>query len=144
MDSTGWLGAEIEFVYVRGPRGAILPTMIRVGCHAVVGDFIAQGDALRRSAQYNRVIRKLRSLQARLDVLLQSGSVHHAQVHGSYRLLSRLDNLIATRQSENMGHGVVRPAVLDREIGILYGWYAYHESVIANAIANAEPQSGLS
>jgi hypothetical protein len=39
-----------------------------------------------------------------------------------------------------MGHGVVSPAVLDREIEVLYGWYAYHESVVAGA----EQQRGLS
>jgi len=136
IDDTGALRDGIELHYVPGPGQTIQPTMARVGRDAIVDDILAHGDVIGRATRYNGALGKLRSLWDRLIALikrtpqpLKPGSA----VWRSYQELRKLDDLIALRQSARMGHGVVSPEILDREIEFLEGYRAHHEAIVANA-----------
>jgi len=136
IDDTGALRDGIELHYVPGPGQTIQPTMVRVGRDAIVADILAHGDVIGRVTRYNGALGKLRKLWDRLVALLkrtpqpfQPGS----PVWRSYQELAKLDDLIALRQSARMGHSVVSPEILDREIEFLEGYRAHHEAIVANA-----------
>lgn len=115
FDDTGWLRGEVDLIFTKNPDGTIWPVKVRVGREATDEDVLARGGPVARCAQYNAAIRTLRQLGERLAQSVQQGRITLAPgspVEYAYRVLSRLDELIARRQLSTMGHGTVCIATL--------------------------------
>lgn len=117
VDETGWLRG-IELNYTRGPGSTIRPVALRIGRHTPYDKLLTSGGIIGRCARYNDALHELRRLATRLEAIarpprlaLEPGSA----IWQARRELSRLDDLIGSRQQARMGHGVVNLATLTEE-----------------------------
>lgn len=136
LDHTGWLRDGIELRYVRGPEGTIRPTMVRFGHEAIIDEALAHDGVIGRSTRYNEAIGELRKLWERLDALVRWRRIPldpGSAVRDAYQSLRRLDELVASRQSVRMGHGVVSVETLDHEIVFFQRYHAHLLRTVAAA-----------
>ena len=123
IDASGWLNSPaIELRYALGVDRGIEPRLLRVAGDANVVGLLAL-DVRRQCDRYNVALRELRALRRRFEALIQRTPIEPT-VEAAYQHLSKLDDTIARRQAQRMGHGAVMLATLDDEIAF---WERYHE-----------------
>jgi hypothetical protein len=119
IDTTGWLGNEIEIVVDKQPDGTLRPIKVRVGADAADEAVLEHGGIVADCARYNGALGRLRQLAEQVAALVREGSVRMdpgSPLACAHRDLIRLDQLIAQRQGVTMGHGTVRRSTLRREV----------------------------
>jgi hypothetical protein len=136
IDRTHWLRREVELVFTRNPDGTLRPVRVRVGEQASDEEVVADGGVASTCERYNSALDRLRRLGNRLTEAVCQGRI--ALVAGSpiaeaHRDLAPLDKLIAWRQAQTMGSGVVRAATLAREVEFFARFDAELEPVILAA-----------
>lgn len=136
VDQSGRLLGDVDLRYERGHRGTIQPVVVRVGPEASDEELLAEGGVFGRCRRYNDALDKLRELGTRLMAVIQdrlTALVAGSALACAYHELSRLDALIAERQTEYMAHGSVRLHRLVREIMFFEGRHAYLMQIVLAA-----------
>jgi hypothetical protein len=111
VDASGWLKDKIEIVYNRDRLRTIRPYFVRVGHLAPDTDLSGEHGVSARCRRYNGALEQLHQLAAKLATMVRTGSVTlvpNSAVMYAHQQLSRLDELIASRQAKTMGNRVVR------------------------------------
>jgi len=145
VDSIGWLKDKIEIVYRPERRGTIRPYFVRVG--HLASDAALSGDdgVWARCRRYNAALEQLYQLAAKLETMVRTGSVRlvpGSAIAYAYQQLSRLDELIASRQAKTMGNRVVRLDRLGDEIEYLARCDAHLVPIIDQAERTADRGAG--
>lgn len=140
IDDSGRLSTGVELHYERAPNGDIRPTRIVAGTSALVDDVLAHAAVIPRITRYNGALGKLRRLWDRLVVLFEGRArvPRSGAAWESYQELTKLDDLIALRESAKLRAGVVDAASLDDEIAFLEDMRAKHERVVTEAESSGE------
>lgn len=145
VDAAGWLKDKIEIVYHREHRRTIRPYFVRVGHLAPDADLSGEHGVWARCRLYNAALDRLHQLAAQLATMVRTGSitlVPGSAVTYAHQQLSRLDELIASRQAKTMGNGTVRLDRLADEIEFFARNDAHLAPIIdqAERAASVEPQ----
>lgn len=141
VESAGWLKDKIEIVYHRERRHTIRPYFVRVGHLASDADLSGEHGVWARCRRYNAALEQLHQLAAKLATMVRTGSVTlvpGSAVSYAGQQLSRLDELIASRQAKTMGNRVVRLDILGEEIEL----FARCDAHLAPIIEQAERAAG--
>lgn len=136
VDAAGWLKDRIEIIYHRERRRTIRPYFVRLGHLAADADLSGEHGVWARCRRYNAALERLHQLAAKLATMVRTGSVTlvpSSAVAYAYRHLSRLDELIASRQAQHMGHCAVRLDRLGDEIAYLDRCDAHLAPIIEQA-----------
>ncbi|TMQ15816.1 MAG: hypothetical protein E6J90_14325 [Deltaproteobacteria bacterium] len=145
VDSAGWLKDKIEIVYHPERRGAIRPYFVRVGHLAPDAELSGEHGVWARCRRYNAALAQLHQLAAKLATMVRMGGVTlvpGSAVAYAHQQLSRLDELIASRQAKAMGNRAVRLDRLGEEIEYLARCDAHLAPIIDQAERAAEPAVG--
>jgi hypothetical protein len=132
VDRRGWLGGGIALGYRANFRGLITPVSILIGHEASAERIRAQGDIVKRSQRYNRLVEKLYLIRA--DLVAGAGNTPRAsdKTADAWQSCDDLHDLsaqLAARRARRMPNGLVTSKALSLEIEFLEARRARHEII---------------